>query len=114
MAQPTFPHGLCQMRLIVPTWKSYPLKNQFPWSSWRLCLDHGPTGSYSESEGFVGTFWLAKSWFVGLPEKWLLVPTSAVSPVIGDYQCISWVALLHFTEITGHTMVGPSARKNPH
>src|SRR5258706_171450 len=28
------------------------------------------TGSYSESEGFVLTFWLPKSWFVALPDMW--------------------------------------------
>ena len=51
MAQPTFPHGLCQVGLIVPIWKSYPLKSQFPWSSWRLCLDHGQTGSNPNMPG---------------------------------------------------------------
>ncbi len=46
MAQPTFPHGLCQMGFAVPIGKSYPLKSQFPWSFWRLCLDHGASGNY--------------------------------------------------------------------
>jgi hypothetical protein len=46
VAQLAFPHGLCQMGFAVPIGKSYPLKSQFPWSFWRLCLDHGASGNY--------------------------------------------------------------------